>query len=122
MSDFYVYVHRKATTGEVFYVGKGKGRRAYITSARSDWWHRTVKKHGHVVEIVAYGLQEWYAFELEVELIALYGRRDRGDGVLLNVTDGGEGASGSYHSVDARAMSRVVDTSIHTLAISNTDQ
>lgn len=28
MTDFYVYIHRKATDGEIFYVGKGQGNRA----------------------------------------------------------------------------------------------
>jgi hypothetical protein len=87
--DFYVYVHRKATTGEVFYVGKGFGRRAWSTH-RSKYWHNISKKHGFCVEIVKSGLQEWYSFELECQLIALYGRD-----VLCNMTDGGEGTTGA---------------------------
>lgn len=44
--------------------------------------------------IVASGLSEAQAFELEKELIAKYGRRDKKTGILCNLTDGGEGASG----------------------------
>ena len=28
MNNFYVYIHKISTTGEVFYIGKGKGDRA----------------------------------------------------------------------------------------------
>lgn len=91
--DFYVYFHRKATTGEVFYVGKGCGKRAWDNSKRLKHWKNTVKKHGLIVEIVHHGLQEWAAFEIERELIAFYGRHDLGLGNLVNLSDGGEGPS-----------------------------
>lgn len=90
---FYVYAHKKASTGEVFYIGKGKGKRARRKD-RTDFWCSIVEKHGLVVEIFESGLQEWAAFELEASLIALYGRRDQGLGPLINLTDGGDGAAG----------------------------
>jgi hypothetical protein len=98
--DFYVYLHRKATTGEVFYVGKGRGRRAWKAhnETRSALWLQVVAKHGLIVEIAQDGLQEWYAHELECELISLHGRRDTGHGQLVNFTDGGDGASGCKSS------------------------
>lgn len=102
MFDYYVYLHRKATTGEVFYVGKGKTRRAYDRFGRSNWWQRTVAKHGLIVEIKESGLQEWYAFEREAELIAYYGRADLKNGSLVNTTDGGEGSSGNVQSNETR--------------------
>lgn len=92
--SFYVYVHRKKTNGEVFYVGKGSKSRSRIKSNKSDFWNKIVSKHGYTVEVVVHDIQEWYAFELEKELIALYGRRDKGEGTLVNLTDGGEGTSG----------------------------
>ena len=42
---FYVYVHRYASGprgGQVFYVGKGDGRRAFVKSGRNIKWSRTV--------------------------------------------------------------------------------
>lgn len=96
--DFYVYLHRKATTGEVFYVGKGKGDRALSIKHRNSRWNRTQKKHGLIVEIAQDGLQEWAAFELEKDLIALYGREN-----LSNMTDGGEGTSGWVQSEETKA-------------------
>jgi hypothetical protein len=102
--DFYVYLHRKATTGEVFYVGKGFGRRAWkVSCKRSQHWKNTVRKHGLIVEIAADGLQEWYAHEMERDLIALYGRRDLGHGPLVNLTDGGEGLVGYSPTVETLA-------------------
>jgi hypothetical protein len=92
--DFYVYEHRKATTGEVFYIGKGKDGRAWFTGNRKRHWINIAKKHGVVVNIIQDGLQEWFAHELERDLIALHGRMDCGLGPLVNVTDGGEGTSG----------------------------
>lgn len=99
--EFYVYLHRKATNGEVFYVGKGNGVRAYGKNSRNRFWNYIVKKHGLVVDIAYQGLQEWYAFELEQELIAYYGRKDLGLGNLCNMTDGMEGASGYKHSKES---------------------
>jgi hypothetical protein len=100
--DFYVYLHRKATTGEVFYVGKGQGKRLYGYSARNRHWHHVANKHGFTAHIVEDGLQEWAAFELERDLIALYGRQDVGMGRLVNYTDGGEGSSGTVQSEETR--------------------
>lgn len=102
MVDFYVYVHRKAATGEIFYVGKGKDDRAWDSKYdRSKHWNYVVNKHGLIVEIIQSGLREWYAFELEIELIALYGRKDLNLGTLINKTDGGEGVAGYVYTEEA---------------------
>lgn len=98
-SDFYVYLHRRATDGRVFYVGKGANRRAWQKDRRNAHWKNVVNKHGYTVDIVQDGMQEWWAFELECELIAYYGR---GSGMLCNATDGGEGAKGAVRSVETR--------------------
>lgn len=111
MRDFYVYLHRKKTTGEVFYVGKGSGRRAYDRRGRSRWWKSTVEKHGYIVEIYMDCLQEWYAFELEKDLISLYGRRDKGEGSLVNACDGGEGNSGAIHTPERKAQTSLLFSS-----------
>lgn len=95
--DFYVYVHKRASDGRVFYVGKGRNFRAFSKKGRNEYWHRIVAKHGYTVEIVQSGMQEWWAFELECELIALYGREN-----LCNLTDGGEGVSGAIRSEESK--------------------
>lgn len=103
----YVYIHRKKTTGEVFYVGKGSGPRRYrVTTGRNDWWKAVVGKHGFIAEIVQDGMQEHVALDLEVQLIHLYGRKDLGLGPLVNLTDGGEGQSNPSEEVRVRLRER----------------
>ena len=92
---YYVYLHRKASTKEVFYVGKGFGRRAYVKTNRNRFWHNIVDKHGLIVEIVQNYIPEWLAFELEKYLINYY-RSVKTQ--LANLSDGGEGPSGLTHS------------------------
>jgi hypothetical protein len=98
-AKFYTYVHRRADTGEVFYVGKGKRERAYAKQRRGDYWDRVVAKHGLTVEIMAYFYEEAGAFDHERALIAEY----REAGVrLVNMTDGGDGASGAKRSEETK--------------------
>lgn len=107
-NDFYVYLHRKATSGEVFYVGKGCGNRAWFHSNRSQHWRNVAKKHGVIVSIFESGLREWAAHEIECEQIALYGRMDCGYGKLVNKSDGGEGISGRVTTADMREKFRKI--------------
>lgn len=97
MNDFCVYLHRKATNGEIFYVGKGKGRRPYDLSVRNNLWKKIKDKYGVVVEIYAEGLQEWYAYELENLLITGYGKICNNTGILSNILDGHEDRYNSRH-------------------------
>jgi hypothetical protein len=96
--DFYVYFHRKSTNNEIFYIGKGNNKRAWQKFRQNKFWNNVVNKHGYYVEIFEDGLQEWAAFELEKNLICLYGRKNLGYGNLTNLTDGGDGLSGFKHS------------------------
>jgi hypothetical protein len=100
-NEFYVYVHRKPN-GEVFYVGKGKGKRAWSSNSRNRFWKFVADKHGWFVEIVDNNLTEQQSFELEEFLISFCKRRNQG-GTLVNMTDGGEGSSGYNPSPEARA-------------------
>lgn len=96
---FYTYVHRRADTGEVFYIGKGSGKRFAATQDRSTYWKRLVAKYGFSIEIVAHFLAEEHAFQHERELIAEY----RANGVrLVNLSDGGEGPSGAVRTAETR--------------------
>lgn len=87
-ADKVVYFHRKATTGEIFYVGMGSPKRPYY-KRRTDWWQRVVDKYGYTIDIVHKGLTQEEAFELEKKYIAQFGRYDLGTGSLVNQTDGG---------------------------------
>lgn len=88
---FYTYVHRRADTGEAFYVGKGRNGRSGIRAGRSIEWLSVVEQHGYVSEILAYFEFEEFAFEHEKQLISDF----KSLGLkLCNKTNGGEGMSG----------------------------
>lgn len=97
-----VYLHKKETDGTIFYVGMGELKRAYNTSSRNKWWNRTYAKHGRIVDVVAKDLSIEDAYELEMFLISEIGRKDKGLGSLVNLDDGGEGATGHIPTQDAR--------------------
>ena len=86
---YYVYIHYKKSDGKPFYVGKGKGKRAYWIHGRSQYWNRVKNKHGLQVEIFKSGLTESESHALEMELIREIGIKN-----LCNSTEGGEGMSG----------------------------
>ena len=97
---FYTYIHRRATDGAVFYVGKGSGGRSHSTQRRNKHWHNIVAKHGVAIEIVAYFFTEEAAFDHEIQMIAEYRRLSQ---PLCNLTDGGDGISGLVFTEEHRA-------------------
>ena len=64
-NNFYVYCHRRKIDGKCFYIGKGKGNRAYTTYSRNRYWYDVTDKHGFEVEILINNITEKKAFELE---------------------------------------------------------
>ncbi len=97
-----VYLHRRKTDYTIFYVGMGNKDRAYTTHSRNKWWKNTCKKYGFVVDIVAENLSIEDAYELEVFLISELGRKDKGLGNLVNLDEGGKGATGHIPTQSAR--------------------
>lgn len=95
---FYVYAHYRKTTGEIFYIGKGNGRRAWSGKRANRYWHHIATKDGFDVRIIKDGLSEVCALTLETALIFIHGRYPNGP--LVNMTDGGEGTSGWEPSVE----------------------
>jgi hypothetical protein len=95
---FYTYIHKKKDTGEVFYVGKGCGKRAFDFIARNRYWKFIYKKHGFLVEIIKMFDIEKKAFDHERKLISTYLKKGC---KLANVTSGGEGVSGYKHTISA---------------------
>ena len=95
---FYVYEHYKPNCNEPFYVGKGHDDRAYWKYNRNPHWHNIVNKHGFEVRFVAENLSEQDAFWLENVCIVGWGRKDKDEGPLVNMSDGGEGSSGAIRS------------------------
>jgi len=87
-NDFYTYAYLRED-GTPYYVGKGRGRRAFRKERRAI---KTPPKER--ILFLKTGLTEKEAFKHEVYMIAVYGRKNNGTGMLWNFTDGGEGASG----------------------------
>jgi len=105
---FYVYEHWRLDRDECFYVGKGKGGRAYKMRDRNRFHTAIVQKiqrDGFAVEvkIVSFGLTEEDAFALEKERISFW--RNAGAD-LANATNGGDGVSGLKMSAEARLKMR----------------
>ena len=92
---FYTYAHYKPEGG-LFYIGKGKRRRAYAMDGRNSHWQNIVNKYGRpYVELLAKWDTEQEAFDHEKLLISCF--KDMKI-VLANKSDGGEGTSGHKFS------------------------
>lgn len=92
---FYTYAHYKPEGG-LFYIGKGKRRRAYAMDGRNSHWQNIVNKYGRPhVELLAKWDTEQEAFDHEKLLISCF--KDMKI-VLANKSDGGEGTSGHKFS------------------------
>lgn len=109
------------------YIGKGKNDRInYHLSRKKSLekiplpFQRTLKKRlkeGYeIYKIKLPGCAEDEAFFLEKWFIARIGRNDLGKGPLLNMTDGGDGASGHKHSSETKkSLSLIGKTKIGNL-------
>ena len=91
----YAYLREDKTP---YYIGKGKGNRAY---KRRKTDIKPPKDKSRIL-ILKNNLTEEEAFRHEVYMIAVFGRKDLGTGILYNKTDGGEGISGWIASDETR--------------------
>lgn len=83
---FYTYAYLRED-GTPYYIGKGSGRRVY-------------KKHSVFIPpenriiFLKKNISEEEAYKHEIYMIAIFGRKDLGTGILRNKTDGGDGTRG----------------------------
>ena len=114
---FYVYVYRDprpTKNNQPVYVGKGMGQRDLSHWSRGSHnkpfqdFIAHLKVRGLVApcERVFTSDSEAEAFAKEIELIALYGRRNLNLGSLFNLTDGGEGGSGTIKTDAHKAVDK----------------
>jgi hypothetical protein len=98
MEDFYVYTYLRED-GSPYYVGKGKGNRAYAIHSgfRPPSDRSRIRVYPMVDEATALAYERYF--------IHLWGRKDNGTGILQNHTDGGENppsAKGKARSLRSR--------------------
>lgn len=94
-NSFYTYAYLRED-GTPYYIGKGKGKRAFQKA------HNVSRPPRNRILFLKRNLTEEEAFRHEIYMIAVFGRKDIGTGILYNFTDGGEGASGKVVSVETK--------------------
>ena len=115
---FYTYAFLRED-GTPYYIGKGKGDRAF----RSRRGRVAPPLDKSRIIILKKNLSEDEAFRHECYMIAVFGRKDLGTGILWNFTDGGQGGAGKRMSEGAKekisaAMTGKVFTDSHRQNIS----
>lgn len=94
---YYTYAYLRED-GTPYYVGKGKGDRAYRKVGKPC---ATPKDKSKIIYLKT-NLTEEQSFNHERYMIFILGRKDLGTGILLNKSDGGEGASGCIPSEETK--------------------
>ena len=90
---FYTYAYLREDKTP-YYIGKGEGNRAYVKHQKGI----SVPKDKSRIIFLKQNLTEEEAFRHEIYMIAVFGRKDLGTGILRNLTDGGEGSSGAIRT------------------------
>jgi len=96
MNKFYTYAYLREDKTP-YYIGKGSNGRAYNINR-----HIPRPKDKSRIIFLKQNLTEEEAFKHEKYMIAILGRKDLGTGILRNLTDGGEGASGFTHTEETK--------------------
>ena len=92
-SRFYTYAYLREDRTP-YYIGKGQTNRIYQKSGKPCG----VPKDKSRIIFLKQNITEEEAIKHEIYMIAVFGRKDLGTGILRNKTDGGDGASGYKHT------------------------
>ena len=90
-NDYYTYAYLREDRTP-YYIGKGRGKRIYSKNRLIN----PPKDKSRII-FLKKNLTEEEAFK-EIYMIAIFGRKDLGTGILRNLTNGGEGYSGAVRS------------------------
>jgi hypothetical protein len=111
MNEYYTYAYLREDRTP-YYIGKGKGYRAYQK-------RRTINLPSRdKIIILKKNLTEEEAFRHEIYMISIFGRKNNNTGILRNLTDGGEGTSGADNSKEKNGFYRKSHTDETKLKIS----
>jgi hypothetical protein len=76
-ADYLVYTHTRPDTNEIFYVGKGTGKRMKCRTNRNIHWQRIVDKaNGFKYDVLAKNLTEQEALNFEILMIKKINKKD----------------------------------------------
>jgi len=95
--NYYTYAYLREDKTP-YYIGKGKGKRIYNKRGRPC---STPKDKSRII-FLKQNLTEKEAFKHEIYMIAVFGRKDLGTGILYNKTNGGDGIGGFSHSEETK--------------------
>jgi hypothetical protein len=104
---YYVYAYVRESNGVPYYIGKGKGQRAYQPHSPA-----TTPKDRSKIIFLETNLSEIGAFALERRYIKWFGRKCNNDGVLVNIADGGQGSAGMIVSPERKKHQSLVATNM----------
>jgi hypothetical protein len=110
---FYTYAYLREDRTP-YYIGKGEGRRAYLQLN-----HKVKIPPKDRILILKDKLLEEESFIHEKYMIAVFGRKDLGTGILHNRTDGGSGGiTGLKHTEETKNKMRRPNTKEHNEKVS----
>lgn len=128
LNKHYIYRHIRNDINKPFYIGIGtkpkvfngyktEYRRAFdfCKSKRGNFWLNVYNKVNKNITVeILYESNDYDEIKRkETEFIELYGRCDNKTGLLVNLTDGGEGVKGKIVSEETRQLLSKINTGRH---------